>query len=173
MLNVQNPLHRGQKCWVPFKYKNLSIFYFGCGLPGHNLRDCWEVSVKVKELSEDDYPFSVALKAEVNLVGKISLALGIAGKKTKAQCSYVGEDTRNSVLDMEKEDDVASSRIGAGALELPCDEDCMKKGDEFLEVGNDVMTCGLEDVAGVVDLGNLGLSQSILVLIVEIMTWLN
>lgn len=51
-----------QKFWVPFKYENLPSYCFGCGRLGQVLRQCVIVDSKVKELAEDDYPFSIALK---------------------------------------------------------------------------------------------------------------
>lgn len=91
-LDVQKSLRRGifaltetqQKCWVPFKYENLLGFCFGCGRLGNNMKDCCVVSYTVKNFPKDDYPFSVALKAEFHLVGKISVMLGLAGKKKMA-----------------------------------------------------------------------------------------
>lgn len=70
-VDVRKPLRQGifmltdskLKCWVPLKYENLPNFYFGCGRLGHNLKDCREVSDEVKALLEDEYPFSIALKA--------------------------------------------------------------------------------------------------------------
>lgn len=84
-----------KKSKVPFKNENLPRFCFGCGKLGHNLRDCKVVSPRIKELSEYDYPFSIALKAELNFVGKISLSLGLNRKKKMEQCSYLGIDDRS------------------------------------------------------------------------------
>lgn len=46
-LDVRRPLQRGvfistknlEKVWLPFKYENLPVFYFGCGRMGHGVKD--------------------------------------------------------------------------------------------------------------------------------------
>lgn len=101
LLDDQNPLRRGalvtieseEQSWVPFKYENLSAFCFGCGRMRHVLKDCPEVDDSVKSLSKDDYSFSIALKAKLNLVGKISRKLGIVRKKMMTQCSYLSNSS--------------------------------------------------------------------------------
>ncbi|MFQ6657039.1 hypothetical protein Gotur_026878 [Gossypium turneri] len=80
-LDARKPLQRGifittddqGKVWLPFKYKALSNFRFGCGCMGHVAKDCKEISNLEVEKKEDDLPYSLALKAESNLVGKESL----------------------------------------------------------------------------------------------------
>lgn len=82
-LNVQKPFKRGvfvqvdadEKLWLSFKYESLPVFYFGCGRMGHNLKDCTEVPIDMKNLPEDDLFVFVALKVENNLVGKVNLKL--------------------------------------------------------------------------------------------------
>ncbi|MBA0735263.1 hypothetical protein Gogos_019127 [Gossypium gossypioides] len=77
-LDVQKPLRRGifilagsqQNLWVPFKYENLPGFCFGCGRMAHGIKECNDTLADFKELLEDDLPFSLALKAESNLMGK-------------------------------------------------------------------------------------------------------
>ncbi|KAK8346533.1 hypothetical protein V6Z11_A07G224400 [Gossypium hirsutum] len=89
-----------KKCWVPFKYENLPGFYFGCGRLGHSLRDCCIVTEKIENLPEDEVPFSLALKAELNFVGKVALSLSLARKKRMEQCSYLEEkESRVSTID--------------------------------------------------------------------------
>lgn len=41
-------------------------------------------------MPEDDYPFLVALKVELNFVGKVSSSLDLMGKKKMEQCTYLG-----------------------------------------------------------------------------------
>lgn len=71
--------------WLPFKYENLPSFYFGCGRMGHSLKECVVVTKKAKNLSEDDLPYSVALKVEFTILGKMNLKLSNKGKKSMKQ----------------------------------------------------------------------------------------
>lgn len=90
-MNVKNPLRRGlfvqvdarEEVWISFKYENLSVFCFGYGRMSHNLKDCSEVLVDTKSLPEDDLLFSVAFKAENNLIEKVSQTLGTKLRRTK------------------------------------------------------------------------------------------
>lgn len=99
-LNAQKPLRRGifikgasnDKLWLPFKFENLSRFYFGCSRMGHGLSECSKVLVKIRDLPEDDLPYSVALKAKSKVMGKVNLKLGSNMKKSMKQCFYVGDD---------------------------------------------------------------------------------
>lgn len=78
MLNVKKVLRRGifvvlnggDENWVPFKYENLPVFCYGCGVMDHNLQECVTVASSLKELSEEAYPFSLALRVESNMVGR-------------------------------------------------------------------------------------------------------
>lgn len=65
-----------------FQFESLSIFYFGCRRIGHGFKDCSATTGDIMELSEDDLPYSVALKAKSNLSGKENVQLGISGRKT-------------------------------------------------------------------------------------------
>lgn len=102
-LNVKKPLRQGifvqvesnAKVWLPFKYESLLIFCFGCGRMYHNLRDCLEVSDSVKNMSKDDLPFSVALKAESKLVDKLSQKLIFNASKSLALVTYEGEEDKS------------------------------------------------------------------------------
>nr|KJB28477.1 hypothetical protein B456_005G050800 [Gossypium raimondii] len=88
-LNVQRPLHRGifvsigngNKFWIPFKYEKLQTFCFGGGMLGHSLHDCTEIAPAEENRIREDPPFSLALKAELNLVGRESLKLNALAKK--------------------------------------------------------------------------------------------
>ncbi|MBA0822173.1 hypothetical protein Goarm_018987, partial [Gossypium armourianum] len=98
-LEAQKPLWRGifiaigdqRRVWLPFKYESLLNFCFGCGSMGHVAKECTEISKLRKEIREDDIPYSLALKAGSNLVGKESLQLGVSGRKFMEQCLYTGE----------------------------------------------------------------------------------
>ncbi|TYG50040.1 hypothetical protein ES288_D10G144100v1 [Gossypium darwinii] len=102
-LNVQRPLCRGifvsigngNKFWIPFKYEKLPNFCFGCGMLGHSLHDCTEIIPAEENRIREDPPFSLALKAELNLVGRESLKLNALAKKLQTQCSYVDNSTEN------------------------------------------------------------------------------
>ncbi|MBA0817919.1 hypothetical protein Gohar_021844 [Gossypium harknessii] len=79
-LDARKPLQRGifittddqGKVWLPFKYKALSNFRFGCGCMGHVAKDCKEISNLEVEKKEDDLPYSLALKAESNLMENVT-----------------------------------------------------------------------------------------------------
>lgn len=97
-MDVQNPLRRGifvnvgslQRVWVPFKYETLLVFCFGCGRLGHFLLDCDTILEKEKGRSEEEQPYSMALKAESNVLGKESFRLNLLICKGVQQSSYVG-----------------------------------------------------------------------------------
>ncbi|KAK5802449.1 hypothetical protein PVK06_030040 [Gossypium arboreum] len=57
---------------------------------GHALLDCGVIKPTEKDKIRDDPPFSVTLKAELNLQGMESLKLNALSKKTQSQCSYTG-----------------------------------------------------------------------------------
>lgn len=59
---------------------------------GHGLQDCDVVPDSVKNSTDDELPFSVALKAEPNMLGRESLKLGVFTRKTMKQYVYVGEE---------------------------------------------------------------------------------
>ncbi|KAH1057617.1 hypothetical protein J1N35_035682 [Gossypium stocksii] len=92
------PLRRGifvsidnqRRYWVFFKYEKLPIFCFGYGRIGHGIPDCSVLTPANKEKIRDNPPFSLALKAELNLLGKESLQLNAFSRKTQSQCSYIG-----------------------------------------------------------------------------------
>ncbi|KAH1106315.1 hypothetical protein J1N35_010083 [Gossypium stocksii] len=97
-LNVQKPLRRGifvssdniVKVWISFKYEKFSIFYFGYGRMGHGLNDCLVISPTEKNKIRDDPPYTIALKAESNLVERESIKFNAYVKKLVSQCSYMG-----------------------------------------------------------------------------------
>ncbi|MBA0788061.1 hypothetical protein Gotri_027751, partial [Gossypium trilobum] len=102
-LNVQKPLRRGifvstgkgNKCWIPFKYEKLPTFCFGCGKLRHGLQDCTSITPAEKIRIREDPPYSLALKAELNLIGKESLKFNALSKKLQVQCSYTGDSTKS------------------------------------------------------------------------------
>lgn len=98
-LNVKNVLRRGifvvlengTNFWILFMYENLLIFCYGCGRMVHNMQERELVLPMIKDLPEDEYPFSLALRAESKLFGKESARLGAASQKIMKQCSYEGD----------------------------------------------------------------------------------
>lgn len=82
-LNVRKPLRRGVfistnelgYCLLAFKYETLTVFCFGCGRIGHGFKDCSESKDVLSDLPEDELPYSLALKAESNTVGRESFQL--------------------------------------------------------------------------------------------------
>ncbi|KAK5835558.1 hypothetical protein PVK06_011249 [Gossypium arboreum] len=57
---------------------------------GHSLTDCLMLSPADNNKASNDPPYSIALKAESNLVGKESIKLNAFAKKTGTQASYIG-----------------------------------------------------------------------------------
>ncbi|MBA0730113.1 hypothetical protein Golax_023351 [Gossypium laxum] len=114
-LNVQKPLRRGifvstgngNKCWIPFKYEKLPTFCFGCGKLGHGLQDYTSITPAEKIRIREDPPYSLALKAELNLLGKESLKFNALSKKLQVQCSYTGvvnSEQRSDMMEGVQED---------------------------------------------------------------------
>ncbi|MBA0659485.1 hypothetical protein Goklo_011622, partial [Gossypium klotzschianum] len=78
------------KWWISFKYEKLPLFCFGCGRVGHGLSDCSLLNPAEKIKIREDPPYTMALKAESNLVGKESIKFNNFSKNVRAQCSYTG-----------------------------------------------------------------------------------
>ncbi|KAH1046241.1 hypothetical protein J1N35_037025 [Gossypium stocksii] len=102
-MNVQKPLRRGifiltktqEKVLVHFKYENLSGFFFGCSRMEHSIKECTKVTTEIKNLPEDKLPYSLALKAKINLLGRESLKLGFVARKSMKQWSYTRVEVEN------------------------------------------------------------------------------
>lgn len=65
--------------------------YFGCGHLGLSIRECIKISTTKRDKSKEEFPYSLTLKAESNLMGKESLLFGSANRKVMKQCSYIGK----------------------------------------------------------------------------------
>ncbi|MBA0735211.1 hypothetical protein Gogos_019075, partial [Gossypium gossypioides] len=139
-LNVQKPLRRGifvstgngNKFWIPFKYEKLPTFCFGCGRLGHGLHECTEITPAEKNRIREDPPFSLALKAELNLVGMESLKLNALLKKLQAQCSYIGDITENQkayLQSEERSDTMEGVQKDAGLTTIGADLEIQKEGE--------------------------------------------
>lgn len=78
-LDVQKQLRSGvfvspsdkEKIWLPFKYENVPTFCFSCGRMGHGVKECSTIYWEDDPKADDEQPFSVALKAESSMVGKV------------------------------------------------------------------------------------------------------
>ncbi|MBA0811136.1 hypothetical protein Gohar_003066 [Gossypium harknessii] len=75
---------------APFKYENLPMFCFGCGRMGYGLKDCTQIVPAKKSKISDDPPYTMALKAQSKLIGKVSMKFNVLLKKVGVQCSYTG-----------------------------------------------------------------------------------
>ncbi|MBA0862400.1 hypothetical protein Goshw_007960, partial [Gossypium schwendimanii] len=110
------PLRRGifvsigneNRVWIPFKYEKLPTFCFGCGRLGHGLQECTAIKPAEKNKIREDLPFSLALKAELNLVGRESLKFNALSKKLQPQCSYTRsiKENQETYLHSEKSSDM-------------------------------------------------------------------
>lgn len=58
----------------------------------HYLKDCTTTSKETRKSVDDNLPYSVALKAKSNLMGKITLQLGSQSKKIMHQKFYVNDE---------------------------------------------------------------------------------
>ncbi|KAK5840744.1 hypothetical protein PVK06_009647 [Gossypium arboreum] len=63
--------------WLPFKYESLPNFCFGCGNLGHGIKECNVTKNEVREIAEDQLPYSLVLKVESNLLRKETMQMGI------------------------------------------------------------------------------------------------
>ncbi|MFQ6668323.1 hypothetical protein Gotur_034011 [Gossypium turneri] len=119
-LNVQKPLRRGifvsigngNRVWIPFNYETLPTFCFGCERLGHGLQECTVIKPAEKNRIREYLPFSLALKAEFNLVGRESLKFNVLSKKLQPQCSYTGsiKEDQETYLHSEKNSDMIQGK---------------------------------------------------------------
>lgn len=99
-LNVQKPLRRGifvsinnmTKLWISFKYESLPMFCFGCGRMRHSFKKCSVLTPTEISKIGDDPPFTLALKAESNLIGKECVKFKTLLRREGTQYSYIGEE---------------------------------------------------------------------------------
>ncbi|MBA0721590.1 hypothetical protein Golax_009113 [Gossypium laxum] len=61
---------------------------------GHGLKECDRIPTGARDKPEDELPYSLALKAESNLLRKECLEFSASTKKSMTQCLYVGDVTR-------------------------------------------------------------------------------
>lgn len=85
-----------QKLWVPFKYKGLPVFCFGCGKMGHDVRDCETTPDGDQNLPKEDFPYSITLKAESNVRGKEYR--GLSDQKDVCPKNYVGKGASGMIV---------------------------------------------------------------------------
>ncbi|MBA0776260.1 hypothetical protein Gotri_011275, partial [Gossypium trilobum] len=78
---------------------------------GHGLKKCDRIPTGTRDKPEDELPYSLALKAESNLLWKECLEFSASTKKSMMQCLYVGDvdkvDRTEGMVSM----DVTSSRV--------------------------------------------------------------
>ncbi|MBA0685278.1 hypothetical protein Goari_012949, partial [Gossypium aridum] len=112
-LDVQKPLRRGifvlidnqRKSWISFKYEKLLTFYFGCGRMRHGLKECTGLTHAEKNKIRDDPPYFLALKAELNLIGKESLKFSALSKKMMPQCLYIDDTEKLHEMNTQQKDE--------------------------------------------------------------------
>ncbi|PPR91069.1 hypothetical protein GOBAR_AA29613 [Gossypium barbadense] len=80
----------------------------------HSIKECTEVTIEIKNLPKDELPYSLALKVEINLLGRESLKLGSVARKSMKQWSYAGVEVEN-VAEQNKIDKASSFTRGVGA----------------------------------------------------------
>lgn len=72
---------QSRESMASFKYENLPNVCFGCSHMGHAVKDCTKISISGEEKLEDDFSYSLALKAEFTSVGKECLQFSFSIKK--------------------------------------------------------------------------------------------
>ncbi|KAH1048228.1 hypothetical protein J1N35_039012 [Gossypium stocksii] len=77
---------------------------------GHVAKECTDISKLRKESGEDDLPYSLALKAESNLVGRESLQLGNIGRKFMEQCLYTREKKERDTSAVKLIEDIITNK---------------------------------------------------------------
>ncbi|MBA0770305.1 hypothetical protein Gotri_018960 [Gossypium trilobum] len=90
---------------------------------GHSIKECIEVTLKVKDLPEDELPYSLALKEKLNLLGRESLKLGFVARKSMKQWSYTGANDENVAV-QNKINEVSPFSRGRGGCQIDEDGSC-------------------------------------------------
>lgn len=120
-VDVQKPLRKGIfvlgdskiKSWVSFKNENLPTFWFKYGKMGHGFQSCELVTSEEKERPVDDFPFSMALRAESCSVAREIFQFNSLINKSMPQCQYTGvEDDVRGVGSFPGSDTIVEKDIG-------------------------------------------------------------
>ncbi|MBA0817519.1 hypothetical protein Gohar_021890, partial [Gossypium harknessii] len=133
-LDVQKPLRRSifvsvnnkNKWWISFKYEKLPTFCFGCGKLGHGLPGCNSLNPAEKTKIKENPPYTMALRAESNLLGKECIQLNNSlnqnmGKKIPhTQYFYTGGSDPDLIEDGKAEE--ANNWLGMTHGELLVNE---------------------------------------------------
>ncbi|MBA0813404.1 hypothetical protein Gohar_027260 [Gossypium harknessii] len=94
-LSVKSLLIIGTDGTKQNQISGVSFLGQGCGRMDHSIKECSEVTTEIKNLPEDELPYSLALKAKINLLGRESLKLGSVARKSMKQWSYTGVEVEN------------------------------------------------------------------------------
>ncbi|KAK5835353.1 hypothetical protein PVK06_011041 [Gossypium arboreum] len=105
---------------------------------GHDLQKCKVVNPAEKDKIRNDPPFSLALKAKLNLLGRESLKFNTLSKKSHSQCSYIGNIEKNPEMHPQKEEISAMSQEIQDNSRLIAVEQVMKRQKEgMIDEGKD------------------------------------
>ncbi|MBA0596449.1 hypothetical protein Gorai_013268, partial [Gossypium raimondii] len=77
----------------------------------HGLKECDRIPTGARDKPEDELPYSLALKAESNLLRKECLEFSASTKKSMTQCLYVGDVDKVDRTEGMASMDVTSSRV--------------------------------------------------------------
>ncbi|MFQ6651840.1 hypothetical protein Gotur_024007 [Gossypium turneri] len=134
-LDVQKPLRRGifvsvnnkNKWWISFKYEKLPTFCFGCGKLGHGLSGCNSLNPAEKIKIKENPPYTMALRAESNLLGKECIKLNNSLNQNRVQCFYTGGSEPDLIEDGKAEEANNWLRMTHGKLLVNENKEEMKK----------------------------------------------
>ncbi|MBA0814619.1 hypothetical protein Gohar_020435 [Gossypium harknessii] len=103
------------------------MFCFGYGRVGHCLSDCNKLNPVEKIKIREDLPYTMALKAEFNLIRNESIKFNDFSKKVRAQCSYIGGSEVEVIKDKITGEVNSLKGMMHGRLQLNGEEKMMKK----------------------------------------------
>ncbi|MBA0752458.1 hypothetical protein Gogos_001291 [Gossypium gossypioides] len=104
---------------------------------GYGLSDCSELNPAEKIKIREDPPYTLALKAKSNLIGKESIKYNDFSKKVRAQCSYTGGSEVEAIEDKITREVNSLNGMIHGRLQSSGEEKMMKKHEEVSTVTKD------------------------------------